>query len=50
MARGADLREAADELHITYGTARSRLAEIFQKTETCRQGELIELLLGTLSG
>jgi hypothetical protein len=32
---------------ITYGTARARLAEIFQKTETRRQGQLITLLLTT---
>lgn len=49
LASGADLRSAAAELKITYGTARGRLAEIFQKTETRRQGELIKLLLTTLA-
>ena len=49
LASGADLRTAAAELKITYGTARARLAEIFQKTETRRQGELIKLLLTTLA-
>jgi DNA-binding CsgD family transcriptional regulator/PAS domain-containing protein len=49
LAGGAELRSAAAELKITYGTARARLAEIFQKTETRRQGELIKLLLTTLA-
>ena len=48
LAAGEDLKTAAQELHITYGTARARLAEIFQKTETRRQGELVNLLLTTL--
>jgi DNA-binding CsgD family transcriptional regulator len=48
LAGGEDLKAAADHLGITYGTARTRLAEIFQKTETRRQGELIRLLLTTL--
>jgi len=49
LASGEELRSAADRLKITYGTARTRLAEIFQKTETRRQGELIRLLLRTLA-
>jgi len=49
LAAGEDLRAAATKLGITYGTARVRLAEIFQKTETRRQGELIKLLLATLA-
>ena len=49
LASGAELREAAARLGITYATARTRLAEIFQKTETRRQGELIRVLLTTLS-
>jgi DNA-binding CsgD family transcriptional regulator/PAS domain-containing protein len=48
LASGQDLRSAADQLGITYGTARVRLAQVFQKTGTCRQGELIRLLLSTL--
>jgi DNA-binding CsgD family transcriptional regulator len=36
------------KLRITYGTARTRLADIFQKTNTHRQAELVTLLL-TLS-
>jgi DNA-binding CsgD family transcriptional regulator len=49
LAAGEGLRSAAQSLGITYGTARARLAEIFQKTETRRQGELINLLLTTLA-
>jgi DNA-binding CsgD family transcriptional regulator len=48
LAAGEDLRAAALKLRITYGTARTRLAEIFQKTNTHRQAELVTLLL-TLS-
>ena len=47
LAAGDDLKAAAKTLGITYGTARTRLAEIFQKTDTRRQGELINLLLTT---
>jgi DNA-binding CsgD family transcriptional regulator len=49
LAAGEGLQSAAHSLGITYGTARARLAEIFQKTETRRQGELINLLLTTLT-
>ncbi|HVQ13672.1 MAG TPA: PAS domain-containing protein [Vicinamibacterales bacterium] len=49
LAAGEDLKTAAKELSITYGTARARLAEIFLKTETRRQGELVNLLLTTLA-
>jgi PAS domain-containing protein len=49
LAAGEDLRGAAAKLGITYGTARVRLAEIFQKTETRRQSELIKVLLTTLA-
>ena len=45
LAGGAELRSAGEDLGITYGTARARLAQIFQKTETRRQSELVHLLL-----
>jgi DNA-binding CsgD family transcriptional regulator len=48
LAAGQDLRSAAATLGITYGTARARLTEIFQKTETRRQGELVRVLLTSL--
>jgi DNA-binding CsgD family transcriptional regulator len=49
IAAGQDLRSAAEQLRITYGTARVRLAGIFEKTETRRQGELVKILLATLT-
>ncbi len=47
LAAGDELRVAATRLGIGYGTARARLADIFRKTDTHRQGELIKLLLTT---
>lgn len=47
LGAGEGLRTAALELGITYGTARARLAGIFEKTQTRRQGELIKVLLTT---
>jgi DNA-binding CsgD family transcriptional regulator len=44
LASGEELRAAAGKLEITYGTARTRLAQIFQKTGSRRQSELILLL------
>jgi len=49
LAAGDDLRGAARELGITYGTARTRLAAIFQKTDTNRQADLVRLLLGVVA-
>jgi DNA-binding CsgD family transcriptional regulator len=49
LAAGEKLQSAAEQLKITYGTARARLAVIFQKTDTRRQGELVRLLLTTLA-
>jgi len=49
LATGEELRSAAAKLGITYGTARARLAEIFQKTDTRRQSELVSVLLTTLA-
>jgi DNA-binding CsgD family transcriptional regulator len=48
LTAGASLHAAADELGITYGTARTRLIQLFQKTNTQSQGQLIQLLLGCL--
>lgn len=49
LAAGEDLQTAAVQLSIGYGTARVRLSEIFRKTDTHRQGELIKLLLTALT-
>lgn len=45
LAEGDTLRSAAAKLRIGYGTARTRLAEVFRKTDTHRQSELITLLI-----
>jgi DNA-binding NarL/FixJ family response regulator len=49
LATGEELRSAAGRLGVTYGTARARLSQIFQKTETRRQAELVRVLLTTLA-
>lgn len=49
IASGQELRTAAAGLGITYGTARARLAVVFQKTQTTRQAELVALLLTTVA-
>ncbi|HTU64296.1 MAG TPA: hypothetical protein VMF89_37780 [Polyangiales bacterium] len=45
LASGAALRAAAEELGITYGTARTRLMQLFRKTNTQNQRQLVRLLL-----
>lgn len=45
LARGHSLAEAADELHVREQTARTYLKQIFLKTDTNRQVELVRLLL-----
>jgi DNA-binding CsgD family transcriptional regulator/PAS domain-containing protein len=49
IGSGESLRSAAGALGVTYGTARARLAQIFEKTQTRRQGELVKTLLATLA-
>lgn len=44
LGAGLDLKSAATRLHIEYGTARARLADIYEKTGTHRQAELVRLL------
>ncbi len=44
LATGLSLRNAAEQLNLSYRTARSYLEEIFEKTGTRRQTELIALL------
>lgn len=47
LALGKPLKAVAEETHITFGTARSYLARIFQKTGTNRQSQLVTLLKST---
>jgi DNA-binding CsgD family transcriptional regulator len=49
LAAGDSLKTAAEELGITCGTARTRLIQLFQKTNTQSQGQLIQLLLSCLA-
>ena len=45
LARGVSLAEAAEAMHVREQTARSYLKQIFLKTETKRQAELVWLML-----
>lgn len=45
MIRGDGVAAAAARLGVSYATARTHLLQIFQKTETRRQAELVRLML-----
>lgn len=45
LLEGKDLREVAEHLSITWSTARFHLKRVFAKTGTCRQTELMRLML-----
>jgi DNA-binding CsgD family transcriptional regulator len=45
LITGETLRSAAAELHISYETARTQLKHIFSKTGTCRQAELVAVIV-----
>ncbi len=45
LANGSSLAESAKAMHVTEQTARSYLKQIFIKTETNRQAELVRLML-----
>jgi DNA-binding CsgD family transcriptional regulator len=44
LASGMSLKEAAEDAHIQFSTARSYLEKIFQKTGTRQQSQLVALL------
>jgi DNA-binding CsgD family transcriptional regulator len=48
LVAGETLRSAAVKLSMSYETARSYLKNIFRKTETCRQTELVLVILTAL--
>ena len=48
LVAGETLRSAAVKLGISYETTRSSLKNIFKKTETCRQAELVIVILTAL--
>jgi DNA-binding CsgD family transcriptional regulator len=45
LASGLSLDEAAERLRVTVGTVRTRIKQVFAKTETNRQAGLVRLLL-----
>ena len=47
LVAGETLQSAAAKLHISYETARTRLKRIFSKTGTCRQAELVVVIVTT---
>ena len=50
LVAGETLRSAAVKLSISYETARTCLKHIFRKTETCRQAELVIVIITALPG
>jgi DNA-binding CsgD family transcriptional regulator len=48
LVAGETLRSAAVKLSISYETARTCLKSIFNKTGTCRQAELVIVILTAL--
>src|SRR5215475_4485266 len=48
LVTGGTLRSAAVKLSITYETARTELKKIFNKTGTCRQAELVIVIVTAL--
>jgi DNA-binding CsgD family transcriptional regulator len=45
LAEGRSLEEVAEQRGVTMNTARSQLKQVFAKTDTRRQGELVRLVL-----
>jgi DNA-binding CsgD family transcriptional regulator len=50
LVAGETLRSAEVKLSISYETARTHLKNIFDKTGTCRQAELLVVILTALPG
>ena len=50
LAAGETLRSAEAKLSISYETARTHLKNIFHKTGTCRQAELVVVIVTTIPG
>ena len=50
LVAGGTLRSAEAKLSITYETARTHLKNIFNKTGTCRQAELVVVIVTALPG
>ena len=50
LVTGETLRSAAADLHTSYETARTQLKSIFSKTGTCRQAELVVVIVTAFPG
>ena len=50
LVAGETLRSAEVKLSISYETARTHLKNIYNKTGTCRQAELVVVILTALPG
>jgi DNA-binding CsgD family transcriptional regulator len=50
LVAGETLRSAEAKLGVTYETARTHLKNIFSKTGTCRQAELVVVIVTALPG
>ncbi|HEY4199047.1 MAG TPA: helix-turn-helix transcriptional regulator [Devosiaceae bacterium] len=48
LVKGQSLREASEERFVSLSTTRTQLAQIFRKTGTRQQSQLVSLLLGIL--
>jgi DNA-binding CsgD family transcriptional regulator len=48
LVTGGTLRSAAADFSISYETARTHLKNIFNKTKTCRQTQLVIVILTVL--
>jgi DNA-binding CsgD family transcriptional regulator len=49
VAEGRSLEQVADERGVTMNTVRSQLKQVFSKTDTNRQGELVHLVLAGIA-
>ena len=49
LVAGDSLQSAAKALDITYGTARTHLKTVFHKTGTCRQAELVIVVIRAMN-
>jgi DNA-binding CsgD family transcriptional regulator len=50
LVQGDSLRVSAATLGIAYETARTVLKSVFQKTSTCRQAELVIVIIHAMKG
>ena len=47
LVNGKSLEEASEEFQVSKNTLRTQLHQIFRKTDTSRQSEVIKLVLST---